>query len=1223
MKKFIVLLSLVLSMQIFPQISPTEFPKIGFADMYGLYKYPAPYWTPGQGPYADSSYYYPRLLELGLTHVVTDADPIPLNPAYNNSIKILDDNFAHTSYKKPYLYAQGVGNHIDHLPYEVGGSNISLINNTGDFFGFGTNTSGAKCSWWIYPFDVNTVGDKAQPDLNNTIMVHSAIVGVDNPGVIMRAEPDYTHQAYNAKGGPVSYYKLFINAKIDGALGTDNVAKVRIYEKTGSTAQIYANHQAINEPQQAQPTTLLNTTLTDITYYITANDFEGNQYVNLSSPQFQKFADIRTDNPSTLAVTIEWLGTRNLYIDKISVSNQYYEDLFITNLPSAVTNITNDLNSAFSSVKNNPLFAHLYNDEPMPLMYRAVGKVSTIAEQTLGSGKYINGATMDIPLDMMLIANNERRAPYVLYDSYKIESFVDTVSSGINNIQHAFDALTNASVDIGYGLHRYFGLRQAIQWAQNFTPNDPVDDKPLYSCIQVQAEKDIANGTIINQRFRAPTPNEILAEGNLSLCYGAKGIMYFTIMTNTPSSNNTGTVYSVYGLFDDASNPYNDRINPIAGLIQNPAHPQKVNERFYAVKNLNQYIDKIKGDLLQLTWTNGFSIYQGQPTGTFITQVTTSDQPSYTFVELGTFKKSDQMTNANLDYFFVVNRRTLSTEQRSIAVTINKSNTIYNNWKVTEVGTSNTWTVSNTGSFTTSYQPGEGKLFKMEPVMVAGGTLAYNENIPQTTTINSCVTLTILPGVNLSFTNGASLTINGTLIANGTNVNRIIFNRSGPNGLWGSLKFDGAGASSSILNNVEVYNSANIQILNDANIIVENSKIQDCTQSIYVYNASPQIICNEIINPNQHGIYINALNKNPLIRDNTITKTVGNPNYKHQEGIILYNGTSGYITHNSIRGFDHGIYVGGSNAYFTDYTWQNNFPNNQFTENHYGIMVGWGSLLLGGYGMNICWSNSISGNDYYNIYVYQSSTAWAEYNYWGTGNLKQYADGTSTLHALYPLTYDPWELWLAAVKTELPDAQVSTANSNLISAKEILFNKNQKTVSNNSFGPSKDEDEFLKGIKLEQEGKIDEAIEQLKKIVKDKKYGVYAITELGCIKERYGKENVQSYFEDLIKDPNEENKSRIKKHLAGFYLNKNEDDKATSMFDELKNNKNSKKENFEGLLNKFNYTLHKKKDIVSAKNLLAEIKNKFSDDEEAMLHIVTAEMLISEDKNFALGKKQR
>ena len=1230
MKKFIVLLSLVLSMQIFPQISPTEFPKIGYADMYWLYEYPS-YYYPNHSPgshHTDSSYYYPRLVELGLTHVVTDADAIPLNPAYNSSIKILDNNFPHTSYNKPYLYAQGVGNYINHLPYEVGGDNISLINNTDDVFGFGTNTPpNAKGSWWIQRFDVNTIGTKAQPDLNNTIVVHSAMVGVDNPGLIMKAEFDPTHQhPYNSRGGSTFYYKLFINAKIDGTLGTDNVARIRIYEKTGSATQTISNHQAIYNPQQIQTTELAYTTLTDFTYYVTANDFGGTNYINLPPRQFQKIGGWNT----ILTVEIEWLGTRNLYIDKISVSNQYYEDLFITNLPSAVTNITNDLNSAFSSIKNNSLFTHLYNDEPMPLMYRAVGKVSTISEQTLGTGKYVNGATMGISLDQMLIANNERRVPYVLYDNYTISHWTDTSSTGSGTIQTAYDLFVNAiSVDVGYGVHRYSGLKQAIQWAQNLTPNDPSDDVPLVNTIQVQAEKMVQHGSITNFRFRAPTPYEILAEGNLSLCYGVKGLMYFCIFTDTPSLTDTYNRYCYYGLFDEQNNPYNDKTSSITGYIQNPAQPQKVNERFYAVKSLNQYIDKIKGDLLQLTWTNGFSVYQGQPTGTFITQVTTSDQPSTTYVELGTFKKSDQMTNANLDYFFVVNRRTLSTEQRNIAVTINKSNTIYNNWKVTEVGTSNTWTVSNTGSFTTNFQPGEGKLFKMEPVMVAGGTLAYNENIPQPTTINSGVTLTILPGVNLSFTNGASLTVNGTLIANGTSVNRIIFNRSGPNGLWGSLKFDGAGASSSVLNNVVVKNATNIQILNNANVTIQNSTIDSCTQGIYVYNASPQILNNQISNSVLHGIYVDASGKTPLILNNIITKMSNNPNYKHQEGIIMYNGTIGYIAHNDISGFDHGIYVGGgSNAKFTNYNWQTYSPNNRFTGNRYGIMVGWGSYLAAGVGWAQYWNNSIYNNDYYNIYVYQSSTAYAQYNYWGVGSSKQYFDWNSSLTSLPALSNDPWGSSQSAIKAftptdiVMPEVQLMPTSAKSTTAINGSLEQIQQAALTNDLGGAKDEDELMKGMLLEQEGKIDEAIDYLKKLVKNKKYGMYAITELAGLKERYPKENVQAYFEDLLKDPNEGNKSRIKKHLANFYLNKDEDDRAVALFDELKDDKTSKKDNFEGLYEKFNFMLHKKKDFVSAKNLLAEMKDKFADDEEANIHIATAEMLMSTNSNFALGKKQ-
>ena len=376
-------------------------------------------------------------------------------------------------------------------------------------------------------------------------------------------------------------------------------------------------------------------------------------------------------------------------------------------------------------------------------------------------------------------------------------------------------------------------------------------------------------------------------------------------------------------------------------------------------------------------------------------------------------------------------------------------------------------------------------------------------------TVPAGITLTIenhatAPYTNVYFYNGASLTVNGTLIVNNVaSPYKTTFERRWSTVTWGPIRFDGASASSSILNNVEIKNSSNIQILNNANVTIQNSIIRDCTQGIYVYNASPQILNNQILNPSQHGIYIDASGKTPLILNNTITKTSANLNYKHQEGIILYNGTIGYLAHNSISGFDHGIYVGGgSNAYFTNYSWQNYYPNNRLTGNRYGIMVGWGSYLNAGSGTNYCWNNSISSNDYYNIYVYQSSTAWAQNNYWGSGNLKQYVDGApSFLKTLPALSSDPWG-YQNAVKAFTPtDAVIAEAQLITTSAKsvpaisdlsksKVLSPQTQAAELNNDLGAEKDEDELMKGILLEQEGKIDEAIEQLKKVVKDKKYGL-------------------------------------------------------------------------------------------------------------------------------------
>jgi len=523
--------------------------------------------------------------------------------------------------------------------------------------------------------------------------------------------------------------------------------------------------------------------------------------------------------------------------------------------------------------------------------------------------------------------------------------------------------------------------------------------------------------------------------------------------------------------------------------------------------------------------------------------------------------------------------------------------------------------------------------------LVADETWSGLNNITGTVTIPAGITLTIENpqssqySSGLNFANGTSLIVNGTLKVNGTSSKQIVFGLTGGiTGAWGPLKFDGSTALSSVLDNVAVINCTNIQVVNNANVTIQNSYIKDCIQGIYVYNASPKILNNRIWNPVQHGIYVDAPNNIQLILDNTITKTSDRvADYKHQEGIIMYNGTVGYIAHNDITGFDHGIYVGGGSiAKFTNTSWQNYYPNNRLTGNRYGVMVGWGSTLLGGDGTNSCWNNNISNNDSYNAFIYQSSWAIAQNNYWGVRFFKQYVDASSNFYALPSLTSDPWistggggSQSIIAATSEFPELQPSSSNAKSVFTSKELSKQFQKDELDNNRSAAKNEDELLKEINFEKEGKIDEAIEHLKKMIKNKKYSMYAITTLGVIKGRYGKDYLQTYFEDLLKDPNEGNKSRIKKHLAGFYLDKDEDDKASVLFDELKDDKRSKKDNFEGLYEKFNYMIHKKKDVVLAKNLLDEMKNKFADDEEANIHIATAEMLISNvNNNHPFGKKQ-
>ena len=575
------------------QISPDEFPKIGYADMYWLKRTSLYYYFNQNNPidYSDSSWFFPQLLELGLTHVVSYGDQIPLNPDINSGIKIIDNNFDKWStqpYNNPSKYYTAIGNATNHLSYEAGGNDIAILTNFDDNYGFGTAgppiTANAHSSWWIYPYnnqcdpDVNTSYYDPQP-YNKT--VHYLPVG-QGPGKILVARLNYQHSGHKKERGWDNYLKLYIEARIDGANNSDPVAEVRIYEIPLATSENVENHRELYgeyyddspEPQ------------TDFTYTIYANDFNGNNYTSIPSTQFLKaYGDTPTN--SDIGVEITMLNTRNLYVDRIAVSNQWYYNLFLSdpNTQQQVrTSISNDINSLFSQINSNPLFNHLYRDEPLPMFYRGIGEVSNLAETELGSGKYINGASNALINDMMGWANIERRLPFVMYDYYPIGWNVSTSSTGENNLQTALDKLVNTHIGtVGYGVERYQGIRPAIQWAQNFTPSVPSDDIPFYHTIQVQAEKNVHNGQVVEPyRYRIPTQNEIFVQANLAMCYGAKGIVYFLINTGTPSPNNNGTYVSYYGLFEEYGN--------FGGITQDPANPQCRNERYWAVKKLNEDI---------------------------------------------------------------------------------------------------------------------------------------------------------------------------------------------------------------------------------------------------------------------------------------------------------------------------------------------------------------------------------------------------------------------------------------------------------------------------------------------------------------------------------------------------------------------------------------------------------------------------------------------------------
>jgi tetratricopeptide (TPR) repeat protein len=952
---------------------------------------------------------------------------------------------------------------------------------------------------------------------------------------------------------------------------TQPVAKVIIINKTNNLPveqTIYANQLTRNVWQEKF---LFNFNKTAIGPSLSEQQI--NNYVLNDSSYITGIEDyLISDDPTVYTpyeIKIYWYGEVSCDFDYIVLDDAASDNLHNGSYDNIITSVTNDFltNDGLGNIK--------IKDEGRSENFLAMRYVNTKINNILTGTGYENKYALAFHVPQWAPTQKylaEAKMKTVLMDDYPIPYFND-------------DGITPFVIPGGTD---YASIIQArfeshlTQWLNSTNLKAIQFETPFW--FTPQAHSWIAP----DQNWywhREPSAYEIKTMTNLGICHGAKGIHYF--MFSKPRNPSTGSSWG------DALLEDNNRDNPLPRYTDAYGYP-----KWETVKQLNQKLAAIGDELLSLTWQNAFYINNGtQPSGIYIANVQSyynpdteapiiPEDPATTYIQLGIFKKTDDPNNINLEHFFVVNRRTMSSEQRNIQITINKSQSDYTNWKVTEIGTGSTWTVNKTGSFETLYEPGEGKLFKLEPVMIVGGNILYSEIIHPGKTWN------FAPGVTVKFAPGTSLIVNGTLNAIGTPSNKITFDRSGTTGTWGSITFDGSAASGSVLDNVNIKYASDVKCLNGANVTIQNSLIDHCTQGIYVYNSQPQILNNQIIEPVQNGIYCNALGKSPLILNNVITKTSSNPTFRNYQGIWLENHTNGYIAHNDVQGFYWGIYAGGgSSGNFTNYSFQNFNPNNRICNNSFGFAAGWGSSISAGYLMYYGMNNSICNNVSYDVYCYQSSSITAQYNYWGGGLPKQYKDGTSYLNVLYPLTSDPWGGGLA------PNSQ-SIQNSDIYTSSSLVSPVNDdSTIS-----------EIYMAIDLELTGRIEEAIIVYKNMIDRNINTSISLTSLARIKTKFGRTDLFEYFLNLS-NTNTMYKNTVLKILAGMFLQDNQYERALAIYDEIiVSNEN----NYEGISARFESffaALDHKKDYKKASAFLSEISSLNLTDKELISRKEFAEYL--------------
>ncbi|MBE2279543.1 MAG: T9SS type A sorting domain-containing protein [Ignavibacteriaceae bacterium] len=1023
MRKLALLLLFIIITQpnILGQIGVTQFPKIGFGDFNLIARHPmycgGTNNTAVHQQYISKFYYFPQLRDLGLTHLVTGADAATtLNSNYNNTspIKIMDMNFSWDvtdypgAYSAVYAFSHAEGNTDLRVEYQLGGDRTTNVNPDENVsnYGFGEFS---QSNFWMMQF-----GDPISPDIYNNATganlqdpffhFRKADTSLHPAGYLFWGLTNPLHQAVPWVGSiNPSTYDFVLNMKISGSnydqLDTVLIVKIKpdlnyFVEADPNSPNYIQNLQrdSVNKPA---PTVLWDTLFVIRVQDVSTVGFEPVILRNIRPP-------ISRDHG--LQITAYWPKKVDVMIDKITYHNKFYDSLFLA-APSIKqakeSAITSSLNHYYNlKTTDSTLYENLYEDEPTFMRSRALKKLNQLALNIDNSGNFhINGATGAYPeyylrfsreFELDENSTNREFKPYLLFNYYPFDGYTDTTEQ---NVQANLDSLIQFQYihdQLGTYPYQKTGLLNAIRASQNTfdlssTNVSLLDDRHFFHTIQVHGEYSI-NGSgglhIDGNSRREPTPDEIKVQAYLALAYGAKGIMYYMIPTNTHDGSAYRTLINTYGLFDASTGEiFNSQAQ--TGLIQNPADEQVPNRRFYAVKSLNEELTNIEDDLLKLTWVNGYSCHIAGPKIKFLDNLVAKDTTGVpdaqiqTYVELGVFKeyvdKFDYSLGVkeNTDYFMIVNRRcNMPGSTRDIQITIECPDTSFKQWKLTDLSENKDTIFSLSGSnfqIQHRYSPGTGKLFKLQPVLISGGVVTVNENVSKDiiveadVTISNNATLTVQPGKTLEFRNNAKLILigGGKLKAIGTTNSKITFDFVSKNWTAGNgiLNYN----KSAVIKNALIKNSAvGFYSYYSEGDTLENVEITQCYFGISLYNSynngddKTLIINSNIHNNSTRGITMTA--SRPRIMGNTITE--------NDIGIFCANlsqpslGEIERYGYNSISDNNIGLYS------------THSFP-------YLGLVGGGGdSTLFGGH-------NQLTNTEY-NVIATNTSAVYAHLSWWGS-----------------------------------------------------------------------------------------------------------------------------------------------------------------------------------------------------------------------------------------------
>jgi hypothetical protein len=361
--------------------------------------------------------------------------------------------------------------------------------------------------------------------------------------------------------------------------------------------------------------------------------------------------------------------------------------------------------------------------------------------------------------------------------------------------------------------------------------------------------------------IREPTNEELKMMANIAVTYGAKAQFYFVW---TSGGAFTGDFF-YRGLSGTDAQPENNL--PRDNNVYNQYNGGAGSSKFGTIAEINSFLNAWGAYLMSFDNDNRHSyIYrlenerntllansyfrsiaagkQGYPPANCNEWANPSepippaetgliyDCKQYTYLQAATFKQSS--ADPGYPFFMIVNKRCSPEKsgypdgKRKIKVLFDVNHpeiNAYDNWKIRDLGRPGepvgTTFVRSAGQWVNLdwFKPGEGKLYKLEPVFPNGGTLQGDEIIPSgnytilDTIFTNGYDLTIEAGASLHFTDSSTIVVSGGKFTAGTPYGMgASFGAVTGNAFHGLYFSDGA--------EVKIYNSTFSGLANDTSYAV-------------------------------------------------------------------------------------------------------------------------------------------------------------------------------------------------------------------------------------------------------------------------------------------------------------------------------------------------------------------------------------------------------------------